>query len=301
MFRRNNNVQGLTLTIEDETLNFPTPREFEFAMAGRTNLPPSKVTALMSQPDAVLLREAEGIRSVEQRFADALSGMLEDVTSIGPFLKELDMALVSQDHGWRQIMMALNLTERTFEEFKKVALVKYMQYLTSRQDMIQVVYNTRRASRTMQMASPPLADGKGHNRNGQFRDTLIFNVSNVIEQLPSAPEIDSKLSRIPKGETVEFSVSQDDEVPVLLAQHPCSVLRKDKLMFVDSQGQDAELRPGKSIVGRDLSCDVVVDPSLREVSRKHLIVEVDGELVRLTDISSHGTSVPDEYLENTSI
>ena len=50
---------------------------------------------------------------------------------------------------------------------------------------------------------------------------------------------------------------------------------------------------------------LVVDPpdaSLRDVSRKHLIVETDGSnRLRLTDISSHGTSLPPKFLDHTSI
>ena len=46
--------------------------------------------------------------------------------------------------------------------------------------------------------------------------------------------------------------------------------------------------------------DVVVDAQYREISRRHLIVETDGlEVIRLTDISSLGTSVPHEFLNTT--
>jgi hypothetical protein len=42
--------------------------------------------------------------------------------------------------------------------------------------------------------------------------------------------------------------------------------------------------------------------NLRDVSRKHLIVESDGtSVVLLTDISSHGTWVHPKYLDNTGI
>jgi hypothetical protein len=234
---------------------------------------------------------------VEQRFSDALSGLLQDVTSISPFLKELEMGLISQDHDWRQIMMGLNQTARAQEEFKKIALVKYMQYLTARQDTIQAVYSSRQIWRTSKLNVRPPTSESGAPDN-QFRDTLIFNVK---DSAVSGNGGSQRFGRIPKGETVEFSLHPDEEAPVLLAQHRCSLLNKDRLMFIDNHGQDSELHPGKSIVGRDLSCDVVVDPGLREVSRKHLIVEVDGTAIRLTDISSHGTSVPEEFLENTSI
>lgn len=297
MFRRSTN-QGLTLTVGEASYSFPTTDEFEFALTGRTCLPPAKLTALMAQTDENLKREAEGIRTVEQRFSDALSGTLEDVTSISPFLKELEMGLISQDHDWRQIMMALNHTDQIHEAFKKIALVKYMQYLTARQDTIQCVYASRQAGRTAKIQSES-AQQPGPNGGGnRFRETLLFNVDDRPKKYDAERQ---EFGRIPKGETVEFLLSANEETPVLLAQHRCMLLNKDQLIFIDNLGQDSGLRPGKSIIGRDLSCDIVVDPSLREVSRKHLIIEVDGELIRLTDISSHGTSVPQEYLDSTSI
>ena len=98
---------------------------------------------MLELDDDALLREAEAIRAVEQRFADALSGSLENVTSISPFLKEMDLSLISQDHDWRAIITALNQLPGQHEECKKVALVKYMQYLNARQEVVKTLYSSR--------------------------------------------------------------------------------------------------------------------------------------------------------------
>ena len=97
MFSRQSST-SIELHIGEETLRFSSSREFEFALAGRTSLPPEKVAALVDSPDETLLREAEGIRRIEQRLEDALSGALEDATSVGGFMLNLDMSAVSQDH-----------------------------------------------------------------------------------------------------------------------------------------------------------------------------------------------------------
>ena len=74
------------------------------------------------------------------------------------------------------------------------------------------------------------------------------------------------------------------------------------MQFSDDDDVSTTLRRGKNIVGRDASCDVLMNSAYREVSRKHLIIEVaEPNLVRLTDISSHGTFLSPRLLENTSI
>ena len=51
----------------------------------------------------------------------------------------------------------------------------------------------------------------------------------------------------------------------------------------------------------DHCSDVVVGAEYRDVSRKYFIVETeDPEVIRLTDISSLGTSIPYEYLDATA-
>ena len=297
MFKRDSN-EGLTLELEGENFRFKDTRALEFALAGRTSLPPAKFASLMEQTDAALLREAEGIRAVEQRFTDALSGMLEDVTSISPFLKELDMALISQDHGWRVIMTALNGTNRTFEEYKKVALVKYIQYLSARQEVIKNLFAQRQAQKRTS-AEPPLPPvTSAHDvPPDKFRDTLIFDVSDKSKD----DSLYGSFNRLPKGEVVEFSIGADEEVEILMAQHRCCIAHKGELVFFDERGQDSVLTPGKNIVGRDTSCDIIIDPALRDISRKHLVVELADNVIRLTDLSSHGTSIPPGLLDITSV
>ena len=286
--------EALTLTVLDEEYTFNSPRELEFALAGRACLPSSKLASMVELSEDALLREVEAIRAVEQLFADALSGSLENVTSISPFLKEMDLSLISQDHEWRAIVTALNQLSRPFEEYKKVALVKYMQYLNARQEIVKTIYSIRRA---MQSKAERPADGNG--AGAKLKETVIFDIS-ALGEPPSKAALE--YSRLPKGETVEILFEPNQIVDLLIAKHRCSIALRERLVFVDDQGRDSILRAGKSIVGRDATSDIVVNPSFRDVSRKHLIVETDGQsTVRLTDISSHGTSVPPEYLETTSI
>lgn len=280
------NHKTLKLKLGDSSYEFPSPEEFAFALTGRAGVPGTRVASLVDMNPETLRREAEAIRQVEQVFNDALDGSLRDVTRIGPFLKEMDLNLISQDHDWRAIIGALNAIEDPQEPYKKVALVKYVQYLAARRQTVTAIYSVKRGAR-------PDQNGEA---NSKLRETAIFDLSEFGDR-------DAELFvRMPKGETVEIDLEAEGSVLVMLAKHPCRIERNGKPSFVDDAGRGTPLRRGKNIVGRDTSCDVQVNVAYREVSRKHLIVEVvDTRTVRLTDISSHGTSLSPRLLENTSI
>jgi predicted component of type VI protein secretion system len=58
---------------------------------------------------------------------------------------------------------------------------------------------------------------------------------------------------------------------------------------IDERGREAVVLPGKNIVGRGAAADVAVDRRYRSVSRSHVILEVERDSVKLTDVSTHGT------------
>ena len=244
--------------------------------------------------DEALLKEAESIRAVEQRLSQALSGSLEDVTSISPFLKELDISLISNDNDWRSIFLALNDTATAFEEFKKLALVKYMQYLVSRQEVVKSLYRNRQAVKEA-MIPDILAEQSA--AEGPLKETLIFDFTAF--RRPTKEQ--SQFNRLPKGETIEIPIHENLSIRILLAKHKCHIVYRDTLVFVDDKGVDSELRVGRNVIGRDISGDIVMDANFRDISRQHLIVENDSDtVVKITDISSHGTSIEPGYLNLTT-
>jgi len=295
MFRRMP-IDVLDISIDGERYVFQSPRDFEFALSGRTCVPAPKIAALSRLGDDELLREAEAIRAVEQRFAEALSGALEDITTVGPLLRTMEPSIISQDNSWRSIISALNGADRIPETYKKIALVKYMQYLTSRQEVVKNLYANRHRQKTGQ--DRPGNGSAVYRPTARFRETMLFDLNGA----PDLERQEMAFSRLPKGETVEVDLEESRAVDLLLAKHQCRILLRDRLLFVDESGRDSELRVGRNVIGRDATSDVIIDAGLRDVSRKHLIVESDGVgQIRLTDISSHGTSLPPRYLDHTSI
>ncbi len=280
----------LVLELNGIQYEFAKDSDFAFALAGRAGVPGTKITALVKLNTVALRREAEAIRQIENMFNDALNGALTDITSIGPFLKDIDPSSISQDHDWRELMIALNKIGRDFEEFKKVALVKYVQYLAARREAITAIYTDRQTSKSIDSGI------EGSDVQSGMRETAIFHVGDL-----ASPDTHD-FSRMPKGETIEFSLPEVGDFKLLIAVHACMIRHADKPIFIDDKGQETILRSGRNIIGRDANSDVVIDAHYRDVSRKHLMIEVEpGGITKLIDISSHGTSIPPDFLDNTSI
>lgn len=288
MFKRK--TKPLTLRIGDQEYNFPSAKELEFALAGRVALPSSRISTLMDSSLPALQKEAEGIKQVERRFADAVTRSIEDDNVIGEFFKDLDLAIISQDNDWRPIINALYGLDSSSNEYRRVGLVNYTQYLVARHELVQTLYRARQAP------GPPAT--VRDTRDAQaFKETMLFELTTFS---PASKKRED-FGRLPKGETVDISLLPNQSLTLLLARHRFNIVASDRLHFVDDNGKDIELRRGKNVIGRDLSSDVVVDAEYRDVSRKHLIVEAaSSDLIRLTDVSSLGTSVPNEYLDATS-
>ena len=126
----------IELTIGEQDLKFNSLADFEFSLAGRTSVPSKKITGMVKFSLDELKKEARTIKEIEKRFVSILSKSIEEPESIDRALREMDPQIFSQDHCWRTIISALHDGDEELNEFRRVALVKYMQYLSSRQEII---------------------------------------------------------------------------------------------------------------------------------------------------------------------
>ncbi|MBT8445733.1 MAG: hypothetical protein KJO38_01215, partial [Gammaproteobacteria bacterium] len=69
--------KALTLHVGGQDIEFNSLAEFEFAMAGRTDVPAEKLAELAMLTGPELKREARSIKAVESQFVDILSKSLE--------------------------------------------------------------------------------------------------------------------------------------------------------------------------------------------------------------------------------
>lgn len=284
---------SLTLLLNGSKVRFRSTTEFEFALSGRTSIPADKISRLVSMSDGDLLREAEGIRKLEKRFSEILSAAMQASAEVGPILKALDMSLVTQDNDWRQVIESLNEQSARLEDFKRLALVKYMQYLRARQDVIRTLYSQRQRDRA-EAATQVLGSEAGSSK---MRETLIFDLS---DEVPDETK-EGGMRRLPKGETRTVHLGPGETMPLMLVRHACQILDEGGLLFVDDTANRTRLEVGRHAVGRDADCEIPLHPEYRDISRKHLIIEVVADrTLRLTDVSSLGTFINAEFLKRAS-
>lgn len=281
----------LSLKIADQNITFNSLAEFEFALSGRTDVPSRKIAELVALTPAELKSEAQSIKAVEQMFVDVLAKSIDEPGSVSQLLRDIDVHVFSQDHNWRDLMRSLNDKDETYDDLRRIALVKYMQYLRSRQDIIKQTYAVKKQEASGQSGDAPASRPVDGEPPG-VKDTVIFDTA-VMEVDSDATR---DFSRIPKGEAIHLNLGENEILPIRLSKHPFRLVRDEGFRMVDDQERSHELQFGKNIVGRDSVCNVVLDSDYRDVSRVHLMLELSDEnRLRLTDLSSHGTYIPRRF------
>lgn len=293
----------LEIQVGEQTLKFCSVGDFEFAVAGRVSVPSKKITDMVKFSPDQLQKEARTIKEIEKKFVSILSKSIEDTNSINRAIRELDPLIFSQDHNWRDIISGLNEGEEEFNAFRRVALVKYMQYLSARQEIIKYLYSEKKRMLNEPVVEPAKGSDEKDNTGG-FRETLMLE-NTIFEPVASNRKDGSNGSddfeRIPKGEAVTITLTPATEMTVMLSKHKCSLTAKDGIHFIDHTGKKYKLAKGRNIIGRDTVSTIILDPSLRDISRLHLVVEnIDDSSLKLTDLSSHGSFIPRKFLEHHS-
>ncbi|MBT6274086.1 MAG: FHA domain-containing protein [Chromatiales bacterium] len=276
-------MKRIALNIDQSVITFNSLVDFEFCLDSRTEVPARRVTQLAQQPTEQLLAEARSIRTVEQRFMDVLADAIDTPASLPQNMRKLDRQLFSQDFRWRAIIEATNALPDEYYEFRQAAMVRYLQYLRSRQEALRHAYQERRRQEgtveLTQMVHPPAPNS--------MRETAIFDVG----ELPDIGQISAGLATLTRGEAVKIKIS-NAPTELFLSRHRFELFVRESLLQVrDEAGRVVAFKAGRNVLGRDLSSDVMIDSEYRDVSRRHLIVEFDGEWLQLTDLSSHGTKV----------
>ena len=284
-------AKPVEIKVGEQTLKFCSLEDYEFCLAGRTSVPSKKITGMVKFSLDELKKEAKTIKEIEKRFVNILSKSIEDPDSINRALREMDPQIFSQDNGWRAIIAALHDGEEELNPFRRIALVKYMQYLSSRQDIIKYLYSEKKKLYQSE-------NGDNNEAASEFKDTLLLENTVFEHMTDNASQVE--LEKMPKGENVTIKMKANKEIPIMLSKHLCKLLGADKgTRFIDQEGRSYELKQGKNTIGRDSKSDIMMEPSLRDVSRMHLVIELDDtNTLYMTDLSAHGTYLPAKYLQS---
>lgn len=286
-------MEPLEIVIGDKVMRFASVQEFEFSLNGRTALPSQKMSDLMKLSPRELKAEAVTIEELEKRFQSLLERS-EDIT-ISNALTRFDPSIFSKDNDWRSIVIGLNDCGEEYKEFKIAALKKYLQYLRSRKAILKDLYFQKQAQADKDL------EVKDHTVFGSLDklsatahldSTMSGPTSDVTQMFQQVRKKEPVTRRLPKGEPVMIHIKSGEYVEISLSKHKFRVAVTAGLELIDEEGQHYMLAKGRNIIGRDVECDISLSPTMKDISRKHLIIENLGDnRLKLTDLSSHGTSV----------
>ena len=284
--------QPVELQIKKQSIRFNSIEEFEFALNGRTSIPAKKISEIVYLSVEQIKDEDITIKNVESYFVSIIADSMQNPTSIDRALQETEPLVFSQDHGWRDIIAALNKRDEPLLEFKHLAIVKYLQYLTARQDLINYMYSEK-----TKLPSATITDSLTIESD-IYTDTATDLNSSALNMVRAfhGQKLNKNMERLPKGEKKIVRLEPDKHIDMAISKYKCKLINKGMIYFVDQDNNEFPLNTGKNIIGRDTICNIMLDKFLRDISRVHLvIVKKDNNLLELTDLSSHGTFIPSEY------
>ena len=257
--------------------------ELEKFLASRTKVPAAKLAAFFDLPDKDVRAEAELVTRVLRRFAKAVANSIEDPAATSSFLRELDLKAISRDHDWQEIFSVMRAEPDGFEDHKRAALIKYLQYLSFRKRLLEYIYSRKSALEdTDALPVNVEAQGAGGNHADEAEETGT-----------ASPHSAKQFIRLPLGEPLALPLPLGTTADIKLAGHVFRLIGGRPPSLIDQNGVMYFLREGRSMVGRHPESDIVIDHDFRDVSRAHLILEWNGgPSVRLTDLSTRGTFVP---------
>ena len=301
----------LELDLPGRTLVFSSPAEFEFGLASRIEFPVRKAARLVEHRAEDLKVMAIKLRAVEKRFAAVFARCLEQPHRIGELLAELESELLSRDHDWRSIVQALCEYGPEYNDFKNIALVKYMQYLASRQAVLRSIYmekvqgglELQAPESEQQSAGKPML---ASTLPVSHKESALFDLNQSGGGGGGAGGSDDEgdddgtqtLKPIPRGETICIRFIDGRELDITLASHRYKLFPGKHFRLADDvSGVTHLLRSGRNLVGRQSGNEVVIDPAYLAISRKHVIIEpISENAALLTDISCHGTFIASHYV-----
>jgi FHA domain len=298
----------LMLDLPGKTLVFSSPAEFEFGLASRIEFPVRKAARLVERSAEDLKGMAIKLRAVEKRFAAVFARCLEQPHRIGELLVELESGLLSRDHDWRDIVEALCEHGPEYDDFKNIALVKYMQYLASRQAVLRSIYLEKVQGGLELQAPEPDPQPAGEPMLASvlpvsYRETALFDLDQGgggggAGGSDGDDDGTQTLKPVPRGETICIRFIDGHELDIKLASHRYKLFPGKHFCLVDdASGVTHLLRSGRNVIGRHSGNEVVIDPAYLAISRKHIIIEpISENAALLTDISSHGTFITPQYV-----
>jgi FHA domain-containing protein len=276
-------TKPVELTIDGKAITFKSIDDFKFALDARSAVPLEKVTeALKSTPSELDLESNAIVIAIEQ-----ITELLDQTSESGEItqsLKAINPVIFSNDNDWRDIFFALKKDHSAnSSKYKQLALTAYLQYLSNRQEMIQIIKAKSEQDNEL----------KGKSEAPEFR-TGELDIDDNFDSKVLAKELG--MNNMPTAEYVVLEINAGEEIALLLANYQCKLIVKEGIKFVDHENIEHPIMIGMNKIGRGRECKVRFTDTTQRISRLHLIIiNHDNKKLELTDLSTYGT----HYLKKT--
>ncbi len=273
---------GLALTIAGRALFFASPSDFEFALRARTDVPGARLAELSRMALADIKIEADAVKRTETHILSLIEQLLDQKLDTSDALRRLGLQVFSHDHDWRSIVEQVQSGGAEREPWRRLVLIKYLQYLGARQEVLRTYHWLKTKREEADREAP---DGVADNiETDMFEAGVLLPAGEGYTRLARA---EPTLVRLPREQPLKLRLGR---LEVEIAVDPAAELR--------IPGRDPiPLKRGINIVGRSRHVDICLDGAVPTVSRRHLVIDLMAhQQALLTDLSSRGTYVPGSAL-----
>lgn len=314
--------KSLNLEVAEHTFRQSEVEDLEAALEERTQIGAAKATQVRALSTPALVEEAGALREMDAVLRDVFRWANRRPHQISRFLKRLDLSLISQDQDWRTIIGCLNRLDHDYDPHKKAALIHYQKYLAARLALVESLLSSperqdadepdwparapagfndppekRLSSPERQDADEPDWPARVPVAFNDPPEKLLETSSFMIPDNKPVPRYSRSFKRLPKGDTVEVRLKRQHSLRLKLAKHEFTLVLGAPDRLIDEKDHEIFVPPGKNIVGRGPTVDIRLNDEFRTVSRSHALIEIrDGGVIRLTDVSTHGTYLLEEDL-----
>jgi len=269
--------RSFKIKISGSNLTFASPNEFVQFLSIRLTVPSESMERFVHLDERALQREARKMLHAYQNVIDIMATSKQSGETLSNLWRRLDISKVPDDHDWPTILFALGNTEHIIEDYRHEALSNYMRFLDVRRQAVD-----------------SFRDHSNKSSGGDSAMTSMPRYTSAPEASASPDAALDMYSRLPHCHTVEVDLDEKTDITVFLGSNRYRLTKHGEILTLKESGavQTYMLKPGRNTVGRSSQCDVHLNSRQSDISRQHLIVEINtGRRVSLMDVSSRGTYV----------
>lgn len=277
--------RSLKIKISGINVTFASPDEFVQYLSARLTIPSESMERFVHLDERALQREARKMLHAYQNVIDIMATAKQSGENLSNLWRRLDISKVPDDHDWPSILFALGNAEHIVEDYQREALSNYMRFLGARRQAID-----------------SFRDHSNKTGSGESSMTSMPRNTSASEASASLDVALDMYSRLPHCHTVEVDLDEKTDITVFLGSNRYRLTKHGEILTLKESGavQTYMLKPGRNTVGRSSQCDVHLDSRQSDISRQHLIVEINtGRRVSLMDVSSRGTYVRPDLIGET--